>query len=95
VAGVLVVLILAGIGTAVALYDWSPEEKLGNVEAPAFDPSLAGGGLSSREIGSDLLVSSLDESEPVGYQILQDAIEEDVIDDFAQVPDTREWSSQF
>lgn len=88
------VLVLGGIGIAIAL-NWSPEEKLGTVEAPRFDSSLAGGGLSSRELGTGLLVASLGSSEPIGYQILQDAIDENVIDNFAEVAASPGWTSEF
>jgi hypothetical protein len=87
-------LILGGAGTLVAL-NWEPEERLGSVRAPQLDPGLAGGGLSSREIGLTVLVDSLQATQPIGYQILADATDEDVIDDFQEVTPTGDWTTEF
>lgn len=88
------VAVLAGSAVAVAL-NWAPEERLGEVTAPRFDPGLAGGGLSNRELGEEALVSSLENLEPIGYQILADALEEDAISEFAQVEAKPPWTSEF
>ena len=87
-------LLLAGVGVLVAS-NWAPEEEFGGVEAPAFDPYLAGGGLSSGQLGSEALVDSLETFEPIGYEILRDAVEENVISQFRQVPAPGRWTTEF
>lgn len=72
-----------------------PDEKLGTVRAPGFNSHLAGGGLSSNQIGTAALLSSVRSSESTGFQILQDGIEENAIEDFRQVQPRDGWDSEF
>lgn len=87
---------LLAAATAVAVIaNQPPEEKIGTVSAPGFDPELAGGGLSSSQIGADVLLGSVRSSASTGFQILQDGIEENAIDEFKQIQPRAGWDTEF
>ena len=93
-AAVAGLVVLIAMVTLVAI-NWAPEERIGEVSAPSLDPALAGGGLSSSVLGLDPLAKSLRSARSDGYELVLDAVDENVIDEFQAEAPGAKWTSEY
>ena len=75
--------------------NWEAEPVFEGVEAPRYDTGLAAGGLSSDQIGTEAVLSSLEQTGSTGTEILADASDEGVIDEFAEVDAAGQWEAAY
>lgn len=88
IQGIALLAALAGIGWLVVA-NWEPRPVLGELTAPRYERDLAAGGLSIAQLGDGPLIEALEAREPVGWELVLDAYEQNLIDDFRQVRDPK------